>query len=83
MITLSLKEFRRRIGELIRARRPVLLTSRGKPVARLIPVKASTSPRKQMRVLKAADGCVDDPAVPSDGSLRLDEYLYGPARPRR
>ena len=83
MTVLSLREFRRRIGELIRTRKEALLTSRGKPVARFVPVKRSALSRDRMRVLQAASGCVDDAAIPSDGSVRLDEYLYGPSRPRR
>lgn len=83
MTVLSLKEFRRRIGELIRLRKPVLLTSRGTPVARLLPTKRVAPSRDRMRILAASDGCIDDPALPRDGSVRLDEYLYGPTRPRR
>ncbi len=83
MTVLSLKEFRRRIGELIRTRRPVVLTFRGTPVARLVPMKRSAPSRDRMRILEASDGCIDDLAIPKDGSMRLDEYLYGPTRPRR
>ena len=83
MTVVPLREFPRRIGELIRARRPVLLTSRGKPVARLVPVNPTAPSRDRMRVLEAAAGCIDDDAIPSDGSVRLDEYIYGPSRARR
>lgn len=83
MTVLSMREFRRRIGELIRSRKPVVLTSRGTPVARLVPMKRSAPSRDRMSILTASDGCIDDPAIPKDGSTRLDEYLYGPTRPRR
>ncbi len=83
MTSISLKDLRRRLGKLLRERKPILLTRRGEPIAKIVPLGRRGRSADLTSILERFAGAIDDPGIPSDGSTRLDDYLYGPTRPRR
>ncbi|MBI5368017.1 MAG: type II toxin-antitoxin system Phd/YefM family antitoxin [Planctomycetes bacterium] len=83
METVSLKELRRSLGRLIRSRKPVVLTRRGKPVARLLPMERQPTIGDALSLVDRLAGSITDPLLPRDGSTHLDDYIYGPERPAR
>ena len=83
MGSIPLKQLRRNLGKVLRSGKPVIVTRRGEPVAKILPFKKKLSTAEALDLIDRTSGSIDDPKSPGDASVRLNDYLYGPQRSRR
>ncbi|MBI3181625.1 MAG: type II toxin-antitoxin system Phd/YefM family antitoxin [Myxococcales bacterium] len=73
------------LDEVARTKEPVVVTKRGQPVARLVPLEGPP-PKAEVDVFaraRAAAGSFEDPQGARDVSARHDRYLAGAMRRKR